>query len=158
MAQPKVPFPEIKDWTTLKISLKRTQCYGPCPSYSVEVKGTGEVTYFGTGNVLVAGQHHAKLAKSSVEALFAAFRQANYFSLKDDYSMFVTDNPTYKTSIEFDGQKKSVLDYVGWRAGMPEDSDQPGGFHRQNRRHREMDQRQRRNRAVSRRRKMELQS
>ena len=95
-------------------------CYGSCPAYSVAVKGTGEVTYVGTSNVILTGEHHSQIPKRSVEALLAAFRQANYFSLKDNYSLMVTDNPTYKTSIEFDGQKNSVHDYVGWRIGMPE--------------------------------------
>ena len=118
--EPEILFPEIKDWTTLRITLQRTQCYGPCPAYSVEVKGTGEVTFVGNTNVLITRQHHAQLPKPSIEALLAAFRQADYFSLKDNYSMMVTDSPTYKTSIEFDGQKKSVRDHVGLRVGMPE--------------------------------------
>ena len=32
----------------------------------------------------------------------------------------MTDNPTYTTSIQFDGHEKSVRDYVGMEAGMPE--------------------------------------
>jgi hypothetical protein len=32
----------------------------------------------------------------------------------------ITDNSTCMTSIEFDGRHKSVKDYVGFTAGMPE--------------------------------------
>jgi ankyrin repeat protein len=52
--------------------------------------------------------------------LLEAFRNADYFSLKDGYSQFVTDVPTYTTAIEFDGGKKSVGDYVGAGGGMPD--------------------------------------
>lgn len=120
-ADQKVPFPDIKDWNTLKIGLKRTSCYGPCPDYSVEVQGnTREVTFNGFTNVFVQGQHRATISKQELQELVAAFRHANYFSLNDRYSLMVTDSPTFVTSIEFDGKKKSVVDYVGLEAGMPE--------------------------------------
>jgi len=49
-----------------------------------------------------------------------AFRRAEYFSLKDEYVATITDLPSCTTSIEFDGQKKAVKDYVGFAAGMPD--------------------------------------
>jgi hypothetical protein len=119
-ADTNTPFPEIKDYGSLKMRLERTECYGPCPAYSVEVKGDGSVDFIGKSNVLMIGNHHGELPKQAVDELLAAFRQANYFSLRDSYVTRVTDNPTYRTSIEFDGQKKSVRDYVGVQAGMPE--------------------------------------
>ena len=47
------------------------------------------------------------------------FRKTNYFSLDDRYVSAITDNPTYETSISFDGISKSVVDYVGPSVGMP---------------------------------------
>lgn len=81
-ADTKVPFPEIKDWNTLKMRLTRTTCYGPCPSYSVEVRGDGSVDFDGEGHVLAMGHHRDKISRQAVEELLAAFRRANYFSLK----------------------------------------------------------------------------
>jgi ankyrin repeat protein len=114
------PFPDIKDWSTLKMRLQRTRCFGGCPDYSVEINGQGKVDFSGTFGVLVMGRHRGTLSKQATEALLSAFRAANYFSLKNSYSYPVTDNPTYDTSIEFDGERKSVRDYVGLKAGMPE--------------------------------------
>ncbi len=62
----------------------------------------------------------ATSSREAVADLFAAFRNADYFSLKDEYISAITDHPTVYTSIEFDGQKKAVKDYVGFTAGMPE--------------------------------------
>lgn len=116
-----MPFPEIKDWKTLRIRLKRTECFGACPAYTVEVRGdTDQVEFDGAGGTLVMGHHHGSISKADLQKLVAAFQRADYFSLKDRYEYLVTDNPTYRTSIEFDGLKKSVLDYVGLEAGMPE--------------------------------------
>ncbi len=119
-AETRVPFPEIKDWNSLRMGLKRTRCFGACPAYSVEVRGDGGVEFNGESNVLITGHHHDQVSSQAVRDLFAAFHRADYFSLNDRYHSLVTDNPTYTTWIEFDGQKKSVVDYVGLHAGMPE--------------------------------------
>lgn len=116
----RVPFPEPKDLRSLRISLKRTLCFGSCPAYSVEIDGTGNVTYRGEENVLITAEHHATISRQAVSILLQAFRDADYFSLRDGYTQRVTDNPTYTTSIQFDGHKKSVVDYVGSGVGMPD--------------------------------------
>lgn len=84
------------------------------------MRGDGDVEFEGTSGVLVTGHHRGHISEQAVRDLLAAFRRANYFSLKDKYVFPATDAPTYTTSIEFDGIKKSVRDYVGLSAGMPE--------------------------------------
>jgi ankyrin repeat protein len=116
----RMPFPAVKDWKSLRITLSRSACYGRCPAYSVAVQGDGLVTFRGGSFVLITGTHHGQIAPEAVKNLLGAFRQADYFSLKDEYVDRVTDNPTYKTSITFDGQTKQVVDYVGLEAGMPD--------------------------------------
>ena len=119
-AEKRVPFPEIKDWNSLRMGLKRTQCFGSCPAYSVEVRGDGGVEFNGESNILITGHHQGQISRQAVRDLVAAFQHADYFSLNDSYHFLMTDNPTYTTWIVFDGQKKSVVDYVGLRAGLPE--------------------------------------
>jgi Domain of unknown function (DUF6438) len=112
-------FPEIHDWNTLRITLSRSGCYGTCPAYEVEIHGDGTVLYDGKFNVAAKGKHRAKISRASLAELVDFFRKANYFSLSDRYVYGVTDNPGYTTSISFDGESKSVFDYVGQSAGMP---------------------------------------
>lgn len=119
-AAQRTPFPKIKDWASLRMTLSRTSCFGTCPSYSVEVRGDGEVTYHGKAFVLITGEHHSRIPKKQVEQLLGKFRQADFFSLKDEYQASITDNPTETTSIELDGLKKQVKDYVGSYDGMPD--------------------------------------
>lgn len=114
-----VPFPQIKDLKSLRITLERTTCFGSCPAYRVEIGGDGSVAYQGRGYVVVTGEHHDHISKDSLRQILEAFRKADYFSLRDKYIYGVTDNPTTTTSISFDGQQKSVIDYVGEEAGMP---------------------------------------
>jgi len=115
-----IPFPTVEDWKSLVITLERTGCYGTCPSYKVEVHGDGTVLYTGKAFVAVSGKHTGRIPQSNVLQLLEAFRGADYFSLDDTYTWGITDQPTYITSIAFDSVHKSVVDYVGEHAGMPD--------------------------------------
>jgi len=115
-----VPFPKVKSLKTVKITLQRTECFGTCPSYSVEVYGDGTVDYSGGTFVAFTGHHRGSIPRANILELLSLFRAADYFSLDDDYTMSVTDNPTYVTSIQIDGRRKQVTDYVGIEIGMPQ--------------------------------------
>ena len=116
---PHVNFPQIHDWNSLRMSLERTGCLGTCPAYSVEVHGDGTVLYNGTAYVAVLGKHRGQISQQAVLDIFNDFRDSDYFSLRNSYRMGVTDNPTFTTSLEFDGRSKQVVDYVGLAIGMP---------------------------------------
>lgn len=128
-------FPEVRK-DKLLISLQRTACYGSCPDYKVTIDGKGNVvfitrppvdggdsavhreySYF--SGVRVSGTHRTLVSKGDVATLLQKFKAADFFSLKDEYRSGVTDNPTYILSIDTGNGSKTVVDYVGKRAGMP---------------------------------------
>jgi len=115
----RVPFPEIHDWNSLRITLSRSGCYGKCSTYEIEIHGDGTVLYYGQAFVGTSGKQKGQISHPSLVELVGTFRKADYFSLASGYMSGVTDNPTYVSSISFDGLSKSVLDYVGRHAGMP---------------------------------------
>jgi ankyrin repeat protein len=102
------------------MTLSRTMCYGACAAYQVEIRGDGTVNYKGDEFVVVKGEHTDHLPKEAVEELIEAFRKADYFSLQDEYREPITDQPTILTSFAVDQVKKTVTDYAGRRAGMPQ--------------------------------------
>jgi len=114
-----VPFPEIHDWNSLRITLSRSGCYGMCSTYEIEIHGDGSVLYDGQAYVGTTGKQKVQISHVSLVKLVDAFRKVDYFSLAAGYASGVTDMPTYVTSIAFDGVSKSLLDYVGREAGMP---------------------------------------
>lgn len=97
----------------VRIALSRTECFGSCPSYWLEVRGDGRVTYQGHGDVLVGGRHRWRVKPAAVAALVERFRQADYFKLKGYYAADVSDVPTYVTRLSLGRQQKFVLDYGG---------------------------------------------
>ncbi|MCP5411827.1 MAG: hypothetical protein H6924_06790 [Alphaproteobacteria bacterium] len=117
----RVPFPEIRDWNSLQITLRRDACLGDCPIYHVKIAGDGSVEYQGDAYVAVPGRHIAKISTETVRSLFDAFKKAHFFWLFDTYRAKITDNPEYQIGISFDGNSKIVTDYVGSAIGMPKE-------------------------------------
>jgi hypothetical protein len=116
-----VPFPAVKDVRTVTLSLERTSCFGSCPSYTVSVSGTGEITFTsGDTNVAVPGTHHATIAPEAVRALLDQFRKADFFSARDEYECGWTDLSTQKLTISIGNRQKKVVDYGGAIVGLPD--------------------------------------
>jgi len=110
--------PELRPDSKIEISLRRSRCFGMCPSYTVTV-GMNEIVFDGEASVFALGRHTDRVAPEEVRKLAERFIAANFYSMEDDYTFFVTDMPTYVLSIEIDGRRKEVRDYVGNWAGMP---------------------------------------
>ncbi len=114
-----VRMPAIRDWSSLKITLTRSVCFGSCPVYTVEIDGDGSVIYNGERFVAETGQRTARIPRRKVHQLYGAFRKAEFFWLFDKYQAHITDFPSYTVSIAYDGHRKKVLDYAGPHIGMP---------------------------------------
>ena len=113
------PFPEVRNWNSLAITLWRGECFGSCPIYRVTIHGDGRVVFLGGKYTGRPGLHESRIPPSAVHALFEKFRAASFFALNDDYSADITDHPSYTVVLAYDGRRKMVTDYVGRLAGMP---------------------------------------
>jgi hypothetical protein len=109
----------VRNVETVRITLERHACMGPCPVYRIELRGDGTVIYNGQGFVLVSGEHRYAVDAAQVTQLLSEFRAAEFFSLLDRYEAGITDQTGTKVTIEIDGRRKSVYDYVGLSVGMP---------------------------------------
>jgi len=110
--------PVLRSNSEIVITLKRSGCFGTCPSYSVTVRPTG-ISFEGGGYVVAAGKHSSAIDASEVRSLAKAFIDADFYSMDNIYQASVTDNPTYMLFISIDGHTKSIEDYVGSWVGMP---------------------------------------
>ena len=63
-----VSFPEIKNWDSVVLKLRRTGCLGSCPSYEVEVLGDGTVHYKGRSFVAILGDHSCSVPQETCES------------------------------------------------------------------------------------------
>jgi hypothetical protein len=132
-----IPFPNGSPADT-SITLERGACYGSCPDYRVTVHGnglvefdTGEEHFKGTAaqvhleynghNVLLPGRHAARVDPTVIANLMDRFRAAHFFGLRNEYSYGATDASTQKLTVRVGNASKSVTDYIGTMAGMPQE-------------------------------------
>jgi ankyrin repeat protein len=86
----------------------------------VVIWGDGTVRFQGQSLVLLKGAHTAHISQAAVKDLFEAFRKADFLSAKSRYEAQVTDSPTQTITLTMGGWTKTVVDYVGSEAGMPD--------------------------------------
>jgi hypothetical protein len=112
-------FPEVKDWSSVRITLDRDFCGAICPAYAVQVAGDGTVT-FKERNCVNHFNLPERISEASVKELVARFRAARFLSLKERYVRSnVFDVPTNTLSLRYDDVSKTVVDYAGLIDGMP---------------------------------------
>lgn len=114
-----VAFPAY-DPASVRITLERTRCFGSCPAYKVSIDGNGSVLFEGETYVAQVGARNGTADPAAVLELYEQFRAADFLSLDDHYVADITDNPTYTLTLETAGVRKTVVDYVGAKAGMPD--------------------------------------
>ena len=113
-----VVAPIIRPDSKVTITLRRTGCFGNCPSYVVAVSTNG-IVFNGHGFVVATGKHTDRSDADEVRKLAKKFTAADFYSMDAKYTAGVTDNPTYLLTIAIDGHTKQVEDYVGSWEGMP---------------------------------------
>src|SRR5690606_9216002 len=112
--------PASDDAGPVEISMTRTPCFGFCPDYTVTITGDGHVIYEGRRFVNVVGRAEAHITPAQVQALLARFDAVGFERLQNEYRAGVTDLPSTTIQLVRNGRSKSVLDYGGTGAGMPE--------------------------------------
>jgi ankyrin repeat protein len=110
--------PALGPTSQVSITLSRTGCMADCPSYTVKVNTKG-IFFEGRGDVAARGEHFAIVDPAEVRALAKRFVNADFYSMDAAYEASVTHEPAYTLSINIDGKKKQIQDYVGESKGMP---------------------------------------
>jgi hypothetical protein len=121
------------DLSMVEITLQRSTCLGSCPDYKVTIHGDGRVVFTAKtafhamsgdstvmpDGVVWPGTHEDRIAPKTVAALLEQFREADFFNLLDSYA-HGGYHPTYVLTVDTGRRRKSIEDYAGRLAGMPE--------------------------------------
>ena len=99
--------------TDSSITIKKTGCFGTCPTYTFTIDGTGKSTYKGDRFVLVSGEKEKQFSAEETNSLFAAFAESDYWSYEDKYSDDrIADLPSTYLTYTHGGQTKEIrLEY-----------------------------------------------
>lgn len=104
---------EPTDIQNVVITLKRSACFGICPTYNITIYGNGTVIYEGTANVNMTGIQISNIAEDNLRLLISEFKKIDYFSLNETEiaSHVVYDVPMFTTSLSINGKTKTIKHY-----------------------------------------------
>ena len=129
------------------ISMKKTECYGPCPIYEITITGDGTGEYYGEKYVNTIGKVSFNVTNSDVMLLLDKIYQVRFFDFVDSYEskfsleanergavqvipLTPTDMPTSIITVKIGNYTKSVSNYYNAPDGLKEIEDYIDGIAR----------------------------
>lgn len=94
----------------LFIKMEKTPCYGPCPSYVIEIFKDGLVSFEGKRFVELIGKYKSTLSTEDIETIKNKVLEVNYFELEDTYDSPATDIPSCITQVSLNNKTKKITD------------------------------------------------
>jgi hypothetical protein len=109
------------------IELRRSECFGTCPTYTVRIQGSGQITWNGQKFVRVVGSNTASVEPEKARALIEKARTSGFWNLCADYRAPVDDPPTFYTTVRIANQQKRVSNHYNsaptWLQGLEREID-----------------------------------
>lgn len=106
--------PPQKESTEKVLSIRKTECYGSCPTYNLDIFADGYAEIEVINNLdLENGKYAAKLKTEDFNELLGKFRSSSFFDFEDQYMGNVTDLPTTYIYFSDGGNSKEIQDYYG---------------------------------------------
>ena len=96
----------------------RANCYGPCPSYTVTVRGDGRVDYDG-GVADIPGKLSYRIPVADAEALITRQSSRDLWNRGTAYTGSEFDASHDFLTITYGKRSKHIHDYLGAQVGMP---------------------------------------
>lgn len=90
------------------ITYQRGACFGRCPMDEITFFENGNVKYNGKRFVERIGIHEGSVKRDSVSAWLKEFNDLKFFELDSIYEANITDLPTFKMVMSYNGQIDST--------------------------------------------------
>ncbi len=122
-SKPRLPFPPIRNWSSMHLTMERlAYCSEPrCTAYVLQVRADRTVHLAESRwRFSHPVQFTGTMSPEDYKTMLDEFRQADFFSMLDRYTVNMTDGAGTKISISFDGWEKTVLEYDGILDGAPD--------------------------------------
>jgi hypothetical protein len=109
-----------KDMDSVTIEMSRGPCFGPCPSYTIRIRGNGRVEYVG-GRHSKPGSQVGSVTSEQVGNILRALDETHFSALDDRAFSWCFDTPSVAVSVFMDGTTKRVVSdesCVGAKSGL----------------------------------------
>jgi hypothetical protein len=105
-------FPDVKDWSSVKIRLEKSSCLGSCPAYSLEINANGEVSYEGHYAVGAIGSRKSSISQQELRQLVVRFESADFFACAPGMTLgLANDAHNITLAVSVDGATAKVAWY-----------------------------------------------
>jgi Domain of unknown function (DUF6438)/Gram-negative bacterial TonB protein C-terminal len=94
------------------VEMSRSACLGACPSYTVEIKADGTVSWTGKSSVAAIGSRESTIGTESARRLLEKFRTKDFWSYCRSYSRHVTDSGGAEITVQLGGKTRKISDYA----------------------------------------------
>lgn len=94
-----------------EVTLERTPCFGGCPVYKVTLRSDGTATYVGSRFVDRIGTYEGKFWARDFERLAKVIENAEFWTMKDKYTLPITDQASQILTVKSDKSTKTVSEY-----------------------------------------------
>ena len=93
------------------LTFKKTQCFGKCPAFVVELLSDGRIFYDGRANVEKLGKHESMVNDSFIYTVFQEADKIDFYNLSDSYPTDDTVIPDLPRTITFlkNGKKEHQI-------------------------------------------------
>ncbi len=96
----------------VEIELTRTTCFGTCPAYTVQVSGSGVLTYTGEAFVKTKGTHTAVIDPQRLPPLLERFAQLDFLGHVHDCEHRVIDNSHASLMLRVGSRSRTAYDEI----------------------------------------------
>ncbi len=93
-------------------SIKKTPCYGKCPTYEVKIYNDGRAEYHGKMFVERMGKHTGRIDEATLKSIKGKAMEVNFFDFYNEYptsDIQVADLPTTVTYFRIGDMEKTVV-------------------------------------------------
>ena len=91
-------------------SMRRTACFGQCPTYEVSFYEDGKVLYQGKKFVANEGFYIGKLNIKNIALIQDKIREIDFFNLDSIYDARISDLPSVILEVNIDNKSHKVID------------------------------------------------
>ena len=91
-------------------SMRRTACFGQCPTYEVKFYNSGEILYEGKKFVKNEGVYTGQINVKTVALIQDKIREINFFDLDSIYDARISDLPSVILEVHMNEKSHKVID------------------------------------------------
>lgn len=106
----------------LEIMIQRTACFGPCPIYTVYVRGDGNVSFVGQGYTDVIGSVYGTVTDEQLFQIASELDRSRFLDVVevDECEELWTDASSVMLWVKWQGKERRVERYLGCKKRPPD--------------------------------------